>query len=281
MEGQIIKIISNDFTVLCTDGLEHICKARGKFRNMKIIPLVGDHVKIDAENNYIMELFPRKNELVRPSICNIDRVFIIAATTKPEFDSNLLDKLLVISEFNQIEPIICLTKIDLLTEEKFEELKPVIEYYQKIGYEVVINTELDRIRELLKDKVTVFTGQSGAGKSTLLNSIDADFNIRTNEISIALGRGKHTTRHTELLHTCGGWVADTPGFSSLEFDMVGMSKSDIRDNFIEFQELRDECKYKDCMHYHDDKCKIKEEVQKGNIIKSRYKNYIKFITNKE
>lgn len=281
MQGQIIKIISNDFTVLCNDNVERTCKARGKFRNMKIIPLVGDHVIVDTDINCIMEVLPRKNSLVRPAICNIDRVFIIAATTKPEFDSNLLDKLLVISEFNQIEPIICLTKVDLLTEEKFEELKPTIEYYQKIGYEVVINTELDRIKELLSGKVTVFTGQSGAGKSTLLNTIDDKFNIRTNEISIALGRGKHTTRHTELLKTCEGWVADTPGFSSLEFDMVGMTKSDIRDNFVEFQELRDECKYKDCMHFHDDGCKIKEEVKNGNIIESRYKNYIKFITGKE
>jgi ribosome biogenesis GTPase len=279
--GQIIKIISNDFTVLCSDGEAHVCKARGKFRNMKLIPLVGDHVKIDPDNNYILEILPRKNELVRPAICNIDRVFIIAATTKPEFDSNLLDKLLVISEYNSIEPIICLTKVDLLTEEKFEEIKPYIEYYQKISYEVVINTELVRIKKLLKDKVTVFTGQSGAGKSTLLNSIDADFDIKTNEISIALGRGKHTTRHTELLYTCDGAVADTPGFSSLDFDMVGMSKSDIRDNFIEFQELRDKCKYKDCMHFHDDGCKIKEEVKNGNIIESRYKNYIKFITSRE
>lgn len=281
MEGTIIKIISNDFTVLNKNGQSYVCKARGKFRNMKLTPLVGDHVKFDSENNYIMELLPRKNELVRPTICNIDRIFIIAAVTNPDFDTNLLDKLLVIAEFNQIEPIICLTKMDLLTEKKLTELTPSFEYYKKIGYNVVLNTEMDKIKDLLKDKITVFTGQSGAGKSTLLNNLDIKIDIATAEISKALGRGKHTTRHTELLNTCGGWVADTPGFSSLEFDMVGMKKSDIRDNFIDFQELRDECKYKDCMHLHDDGCKIKEEVEKGNIIKSRYNNYIKFITDKE
>ena len=281
MQGKIIKIISNDFTVLCDDDTIHTCKARGKFRNQKIVPLVGDYVKIDLDNNYIMEVLPRKNELLRPAICNIDQVFIIASTTKPEFDTNLLDKLLVIAEYNLIKPVICLTKLDLLTESKLEELKPYFEYYKKIGYEVVPNTDLGKIKTLLKDKITVFTGQSGSGKSTLLNRLEPNFNIKTNEISDALGRGKHTTRHTELLNTNDGWVADTPGFSSLDFNMLGMTKADIRDNFIEFQELRDNCKYKDCMHFNDDKCFIKSEVKNGNIMQSRYENYIKFITNKE
>lgn len=281
MNGQIIKIISNDFTVLGTDNKEYTCKARGKFRNMKLIPLVGDFVKFDKDNNYILEILPRKNSLVRPSICNIDQVFIITSTTKPEFDTNLLDKLLVIAEFNSMKPIICLTKIDLLSKEKLDKLTISFNYYKKIGYEVIINNELDKIKELLKNKVTVFTGQSGAGKSTLLNKLDKDLNIKTNEISEALGRGKHTTRHTELIHINDGWVADTPGFSSLDFEMLGMSNSDIRDNFVEFQELRDECKYKDCMHYNDDGCKIKEEVLNKNILHSRYENYIKFITHKE
>lgn len=281
MQGIIIKNISNDFTVLCEDGSKHVCKARGKFRNMKLTPLVGDYVVIDADNDYILELKKRRNELIRPSICNIDTVFIIASTTKPEFDTNLLDKLLCIAEYNSIKPVICLTKLDLLSEEKFKELEPIFNYYKSIGYDVVKNTDLDKIKELIKDKVSVFTGQSGAGKSTLLNHLDESFNIRTNEISLALGRGKHTTRHTELFEVGDGWVADTPGFSSLDFKMLNMSNDDIRDNFIEFQELRDECKYKDCLHYHDDGCKVKEELGKGNILPSRYENYIKFITNKE
>lgn len=274
--GIIIKIISNDFTVLDELNDIHVCKARGKFRNLKITPLVGDNVVIDIENNYILEVKKRRNELVRPSVANIDQLFIITSVKHPNFDTNLLDKLLCISEFNCIKPIICLTKVDLLNKEEKNDLESYIKYYKKIGYKVLVNTEINEIKELLKDKISVFTGQSGAGKSTLLNKLDNNLDIKTNEISLALGRGKHTTRHTELMNICSGWVADTPGFSSLDF--IGMSNSDIRDNFLEFQELRDKCKYKDCMHYNDDHCAIKENVDSGNIIKSRYENYIKFIT---
>ena len=275
MNGKIIKIISNDYTVLGEDNKEYICKARGKFRNMKVTPLVGDIVTFDKDNRYIMKIHPRNNYLIRPSIANIDQLIIIASVKHPDFDTNLLDKLLVISEFNMIQPVICLTKTDLLNEEEKECIQEYVDYYEKIGYEVVLNTNLDRIKELLKDKITVFTGQSGAGKSTLLNKLDSSFNIKTGEISLALGRGKHTTRHTELLNTCDGWVADTPGFSSLEF--IEMTKEDIRDNFVDFQALRDECKYKDCMHLKDDNCRIKQAVENGEIIKSRYENYKKFI----
>lgn len=279
MNGKIIKILSNDFTVLGSDNNEYICKARGKFRNMKIIPLVGDNVSFDVKNKYIMEIQPRNNFLIRPNVANIDQLIIVASVKHPDFDTNLLDKLLVIAEYNRINPIVCLSKVDLLNEDELEELKPYIKYYQDIGYEVVINKELDRIKELLRNKINVFTGQSGAGKSTLLNNIDSRLNIKTNEISLALGRGKHTTRHTELLNICDGWVADTPGFSSLEF--IDMTKEDIRDNFIEFQELRDKCKYKDCMHIKDDKCAIKDAVSNNTILKSRYENYLKFINSKE
>lgn len=279
MNGKIIKILSNDFTVLGSDNNEYICKARGKFRNMKVIPLVGDNVSFDVKNKYIMEIQPRNNFLIRPNVANIDQLIIVASVKHPDFDTNLLDKLLVIAEYNRINPIVCLSKVDLLNEDELEELKPYIKYYQDIGYEVVINKELDRIKELLRNKINVFTGQSGAGKSTLLNNIDSRLNIKTNEISLALGRGKHTTRHTELLNICDGWVADTPGFSSLEF--IDMTKEDIRDNFIEFQELRDKCKYKDCMHIKDDKCAIKDAVSNNTILKSRYENYLKFINSKE
>jgi ribosome biogenesis GTPase len=279
INAKIIKIISNDFTVIDENNDIYVCKARGKFRNMKVTPLVGDNVVIDKENKYILEIKKRRNELVRPTVANIDQLIIIASTKIPAFDTNLLDKLITIAEYNLIEPIIVLSKIDLLTKEEIDALTPYFEYYKSIGYKVIINTEITEILDLLENKITVFTGQSGAGKSTLLNKLDNNLNIKTNDISVALGRGKHTTRHTELIKINKGWVADTPGFSSLEF--VGMSKADIRDNFIEFQELRDNCKYKDCMHHHDDGCEIKKEVLNGNILKSRYDNYIKFITNKE
>ena len=279
INGKIIKIISNDFTVIDENNDIYVCKARGKFRNMKVTPLVGDNVVIDKDNKYILEVKKRRNELVRPTVANIDQLIIIASTKIPAFDTNLLDKLIAIAEYNLIKPIIVLSKIDLLTKEEIDALTPYFEYYKSIGYKVIVNTEITEILDLLENKITVFTGQSGAGKSTLLNRLDNNLNIKTNDISVALGRGKHTTRHTELIRINNGWVADTPGFSSLEF--VGMTKADIRDNFIEFQELRDNCKYKDCMHYHDDGCQIKKEVLNGNILKSRYDNYIKFITNKE
>ena len=160
MNGKIIKIISNDYTVLGEDNKEYICKARGKFRNMKVTPLVGDIVTFDKDNRYIMKIHPRNNYLIRPSIANIDQLIIIASVKHPDFDTNLLDKLLVISEFNMIQPVICLTKTDLLNEEEKECIQEYVDYYEKIGYEVVLNTNLNRIKEreilILKQLVSVY-----------------------------------------------------------------------------------------------------------------------------
>ena len=242
---------------------------------MKIIPLVGDLVEFNEKENYILKIYPRKNELVRPNVSNIDQVMVITSVKKPDFSSNLLDKLLVVIEFHNIEPIIIFTKIDLLNEEEKEKINKIKKYYENIGYKCFINTELDKIKTLFKDKVTVFTGQSGAGKSTLLNHLNIDLNLDTNEISDALGRGKHTTRHTELLFIEGGMVADTPGFSSLSLSM--MTGMDIRDNFRDFNMYRDLCKYRDCMHDKEDQCIIKDKVESKDILASRYENYIKFI----
>lgn len=274
MQGKIIKNISNDYTVLVNDH-KYVCKPRGKFRNLKLIPLVGDEVIFDEKNNYILEILPRKNSLVRPFVSNIDQVIIITSVKHPDFDTNLLDKMLNIVEFNNIKPIICMTKLDLLNEKELENIEVYINYYKKIGYTVLINTELDKIKEVIAEKINVFTGQSGAGKSTLLNKLDNSLNLKTNEISLALNRGKHTTRHTELINVCNAWIADTPGFSQLEF--IDMENSDIRDNFIEFNTYKDECKYKDCMHNLEDECEIKNQVNNNTILKSRYDNYLKFI----
>ncbi len=273
MIGKIIKQISNDYTVK-TDTI-HICKARGKFRDMKITPLVGDNVKI-SDDNYILEIMPRKNELRRPPIANIDEAIIITSLKKPDFSSNLLDKLLTIIEFNNIKPVIIFTKQDLLDETELQKFKQYIDYYKKIGYEVYMNDELTKIKKIFKNKISVFTGQSGAGKSTLLNKLDKTLNLKTNEISQALNRGKHTTRHTELLEIEGGLVADTPGFSAIDFN--DMTKDDIKDNFIEFSNYRSECEFRNCTHTHEKKCKVKEKVEDGTILKSRYENYIKFIS---
>lgn len=275
MQGKIIKVISNDYTVLA-ENKRYICKSRGKFRNMNITPLTGDNVLFDVENRYIMDILPRKNSLVRPPVANIDQAVIVMSVKEPELSTNLLDKLLVVIEYNNIKPIICFTKIDLVTD--INVLNYYIDYYRKIGYDVYLNNDLEAFKKIFKDKITVFTGQSGAGKSSLLNRLDTTLNLKTDAISMALGRGKHTTRHVELIALFDGFIADTPGFSSI--DMSDMSILDIRDNFVEFNLYRDLCHYSDCMHKREDRCEVKKQLELNNIIPSRYDNYVKF-TNKE
>lgn len=271
--GRIIKQISNDYTVEIESELV-VCKPRGKFRKMDLSPVVGDFVTIDYENKYIIDIQKRKNELIRPRIANVDYAVVITSVQIPEFSSNLLDKLLVNIEYNNIEPIICITKMDLVNQEKQKEINEYINYYRKIGYKVYLNDD-ENLKDIFNGKVAVFTGQSGAGKSTLLNKLDNTLNLATNEVSLALGRGKHTTRHTEFIPVCGGYIADTPGFSSLAFE--GMSDTDIRDNFIEFNKYRSECEYADCMHNNEQRCAIKRKVEEKEILQSRYDNYLKFI----
>lgn len=276
MIGRIIKIVSNDYTVKCEDGNTYICKARGVFRNKKITPLVGDFVKITKEKNLIEEIMKRKNELIRPPVSNIDIALVVTSAKEPDFSSNLLDKMLDIIEFNNIMPVICISKYDLLDNTK--KMDEIIAYYKKIGYKVFINTQIEDIKKIFKDNVTILTGQTGVGKSSLINKLEKSMDLKTGEISKALGRGKHTTRHTELFELFDGYVADTPGFSSLNF--IGMNKEDIRDNFIEFNEYKDKCKYRDCMHVNEDDCEIKRRVSNNEILKSRYDNYVKFILEK-
>lgn len=274
MIGRIIKCISNDYTVLADDKT-YLCKSRGKFRKLQLTPLVGDLVKFDEQQCYILEILPRKNSLVRPPVANIDQAILITSVRHPDFSSHLLDKLITVVEFNHIKPIICFTKLDLLEEKEKAKMEKIISYYREIGYEVFTNTEVEKIKGIFKQKVSVFTGQTGAGKSTLLNNLDSNLQIKTGEISMALGRGRHTTRHTELLSIEGGLVADTPGFSALSLEEL--SPEDIRDQFVEFNQYRHLCKYKDCMHRKEQHCMIKEKVEDGTILKSRYDNYLNFI----
>lgn len=275
MKGRIVKQISNDYTVLANQKL-YVCKSRGLFRNLNITPLVGDNVNFDDINNYIMEVLPRKNSLVRPPVANIDQTVVITSVKEPEFSTNLLDKLLVIIEYNNIEPVICFTKLDLLAKEEVSNIDTNIAYYRKIGYQVFPSNDIEPLKKIFKDKISVFTGQSGAGKSTLINKLNPNLSLKTDRISKALGRGKHTTRHVELIPLFDGLVADTPGFSAVTFDE--MSISDIRDSFIEFNLYRHECQYKDCMHNNEINCAIKKRVEDNTILKSRYENYLKFIS---
>ena len=270
MNGLIIKNISDLYRVKSEDGY-YDCKAKGLFRKKNITPTVGDKVIFDKDKKIITDILERKNILVRPPIANIDQAIIVMSTINPSFSTYLVDKLLNIIEFNNIKPIICLSKLDLRNN---DEIDRHIKYYRNIGYTVILNTETENIKKLLRNKITVLTGQSGVGKSTLLNRLDSNLLLKTSDISYALGRGKHTTRHTEIYELFDGYIADTPGFSSL---LLNMKKEDIRDNMIEFNKYKDKCKYRDCMHINEDECEIKRLVEKGTIISSRYENYIKFI----
>ena len=272
MRGRIIKNISNDYTI-SNNGTLYTCKPRGKFRLNNPVPLVGDIVEFDEINNYILNIEPRKNELIRPSIANIDMAVIVTSVKNPNFDTHLLDKALTIISYNNITPVIYFTKLDLLTNEELKEIKSYMDYYKGIGYYVAETKE--ELMIIIKNKTVVFTGQSGAGKSTLLNKINPKLDLKTNEISLALGRGKHTTRHTELYDINNTYIADTPGFSKLDF--IGMNSVDIRDNMKEMFDNLEHCKYADCMHVKEDGCYIKKMVEKKEILESRYNNYRSFI----
>ena len=277
MKGIIIKNQSNDYTVRTKKGI-YVCKPRGKFRQVGITPLVGDTVVIDDINKYLLEIKPRKNSLIRPSIANVDVAIIATSVKEPNFDSNLLDKLLTIIEYNNITPLICLTKMDLLNNDEEQNIKKIMNYYKKTGYQVVENTNKNEIKKLIEGKTVVLAGQSGAGKSSLLNRLDKNLDLQTNEISKALGRGKHTTRCVTLYEIDGSLIADTPGFSSVDFR--GMSKLDIRDNMKEMFDNLVNCKYRDCTHIKEDDCEVKRLLEKGEILLSRYENYKSFIGGK-
>lgn len=272
-EGRITKLIGGLYTVVDDEFHYTELKARGKFRHTKQSPKVGDIVMYDDE--FIKKIKPRKNNLVRPPVCNVDQAILINSAKEPNFSFNLLDRFLLLIENEDITPVIVITKIDLLTKDELDDLQDKMKYY-KTYYKVVYLSSktlenVECLNDLFKGKISVFAGQTGAGKSSLLNAINPNLDLETNEISKALGRGKHTTRHSELLEIHEGLVADTPGFSKLDFYDIELSNVPI--NFVDFFELSDECKYRGCTHINEPKCKVKQEVEKGTILPSRYENY--------
>lgn len=273
MQARIIKIISKNYTVQLENGEKVDAILMGKVR-LQTSPVAGDLVELKYNNNQytIEKICPRTNHLVRPPVANVDQALIVMSVKDPDFSTTLIDRLSFLIMNANIKPILVITKTDLgITP----EVQKAIEEYQKGPMEVLLNAKeyLDpSLAKVLAHKISVLTGQSGAGKSTLLNSLEPSFHLETQEISKALGRGKHTTRHNELHEVANGLVADTPGFSSIDF-------SDIKDDeldecVIDFVPYLHQCKFNDCKHNKEPGCKIKEEVEKGIIPETRYKNYL-------
>ncbi|MBD7907176.1 ribosome small subunit-dependent GTPase A [Sporosarcina gallistercoris] len=281
-EGQIRKAISG-FYYVKYDGGTVRCRGRGVFRKRKITPLVGDwvtYVQEGEEDATITEVHPRKNELVRPPVSNIDLALLAVSIVEPTFSSNLLDRFLVLVESHYIKPVICLTKKDKANEAELQAAEEAAAYYRSIGYSVLMTAIdepglLEKLRPHLEGNTTVLAGQSGVGKSTLLNTLLPNLSLETGEISESLGRGKHTTRHVELHEVAGGLVADTPGFSSLEFDTL--EKQELGSCFPEFLEASEQCKFRGCLHLKEPSCEVKRLVESGEIIQSRYHHYLQFL----
>ena len=271
MEGIIYQILNDKCLIKLNDEVV-TCSIRGKIREQKLLPFVGDKVFIDYQNKVIEKILPRKNMIRRPPVSNITQGLIVASLKRPDLDTNLIDKILVELEFNHIKPIICFTKKDLLEKKEYDNLKDIIDYYGTM-YPVYFNDEIRKLKNIFKNEVTVFIGQTGAGKSTLLNRLDKNLKLQTSEISEALGRGRHTTRSVRMIELFDGLLLDTPGFSALEFP--NMLKSEIKDAYKDFKMYP--CLYKDCMHTKESDCNVKEAVNKHLIPEFRYENYLNLI----
>ncbi|WP_274657175.1 ribosome small subunit-dependent GTPase A [Streptococcus equinus] len=274
MKGRIIKSLAG-FYYVESDGVVYQTRARGNFRKKGQTPYVGDFVDFSAEDHsegYILAILDRKNSLVRPPIVNIDQAVVIMSAKEPDFNANLLDRFLVLLEHKDIEPIVYISKMDLLTNP--DDIAAIQKQYQEIGYHFC--TSLEELLPLLTDKVTVFMGQTGVGKSTLLNKIAPELKLETGEISDSLGRGRHTTRAVSFYNVNGGKIADTPGFSSLDYEITNVE--DLNKAFPELRHLSRSCKFRSCTHTHEPSCAVKDALEAGELWKSRYDNYLQFLS---
>lgn len=274
MQGRIIKALAG-FYYIEADGVVYQTRARGNFRKKGQKPYVGDFVDFSAEENsegYILAIHERKNSLVRPPIVNIDQAVVIMSAKEPDFNANLLDRFLVLLEQKTIRPIIYISKLDLVEDRS--ELDAYRAIYERIGYPFLYS--LEELLPLLTDQVTVFMGQTGVGKSTLLNRIAPDLALETGEISDSLGRGRHTTRAVSFYNVHGGKIADTPGFSSLDYEVTEAAL--LTDCFPEIAEASQACKFRTCTHTHEPSCAIKPAVEAGEIAQSRYDNYLQLLS---
>lgn len=280
MTGKIIKGIGGFYYVVCENGITYECKAKGVFRNRKIKPLVGDNVEIeilDEEKNLgnIEDILPRFNWLNRPAVANVDQTVIIFAVSAPAPNFNLLDRFLINMEQHEVPTVICFNKVDL---EGFRQSEDICRSYTKSGYEVLfisaeIGYGIDVLEAVIKGKTTVFAGPSGVGKSSTLNSLFPDANVQTGGLSEKIQRGKHTTRHSELMFVDDDtYIMDTPGFSSLYTE--GIEAEDLKLYFPEIAAYTGTCKFNMCNHISEPGCLVKKAVSDGRISKMRYDDYV-------
>ena len=274
MQGKIIKSLAG-FYYVESNGKVYQTRARGNFRKKGQTPYVGDEVEFSAEKDsegYILKIAERKNSLIRPPIVNIDQAVVIMSAKEPDFNANLLDRFLVLLEHKGIHPILYLSKLDLI--EVGDELDAVLQVYRSIGYDVA--RSVDELMPILSMKTTVFMGQTGVGKSTLLNKIAPDLQLETGEISESLGRGRHTTRAVSLYNLNGGKIADTPGFSSIDYEVS--QADELNQAFPEIAGLSRSCKFRTCTHTHEPGCAVKPAVEDEQIATFRFDNYLQFLS---
>lgn len=274
MQGRIIKALAGFYYVESANQI-YQTRARGNFRKKGQSPYVGDWVDFSAEENsegYILKIHERKNSLIRPPIVNIDQAVVIMSAKKPDFNSNLLDRFLVLLEHKRIKPLVYISKMDLLEDDS--SMKRIRQRYQAVGYDFC--WALDELLPKLKDQVTVFMGQTGVGKSTLLNKIVPELELETNTISDSLGRGRHTTRAVSFYNVHGGKIADTPGFSSIDYEVSDSVQ--LNQAFPELQKISRNCKFRSCTHTHEPDCAVKAALETGQLWSSRYDNYLIFLS---
>ena len=272
MEGIIIKGIGGFYYVKAADGNVYECKARGIFRNEKIIPVIGDNVRIetDGAKGAVTDIFPRRTQLVRPSVANIDMLVLVAAAASPDPNLFLIDKMLINAQINGIQPIICINKTDLTEGTELADI------YTNAGYKVISvcakeNIGIDALLDAVKGKISAFAGLSGVGKSSILNILTGNA-LETGAVSEKIQRGKHTTRHVELFELPqGGFVLDTPGFSSLEIYTI--KADELQNYFPEMAQTKDMCRFRGCSHINEPDCAVKAMLIDGRMPQSRYESY--------
>ena len=280
MQGKIVKGISGFYYVHVVETGIYECKAKGVFRNRKVKPLVGDNVEIvvlDEEKRIgnVEEILPRKNELIRPAVSNIDMALVIFAAAKPDPNFNLLDRFLCMMEYQKVPVTICFNKCDLVSEDEKEKLQQI---YAPAGYEILFTSvktgeNIDNLKALLADKTTTVAGPSGVGKSSLINELQTGVRMQTGAISDKIGRGKHTTRHSEIISIGQDtYIMDTPGFSSM--DLPGFEKEDLWTCYPEFVPYEPECRFIGCSHIGEPDCGVKNALAEEKISQVRYDNYV-------